>query len=198
MKYHDPNSPPVGGNRFSGWLGKVLLKNIGWQIKGELPNVPKMVVAVAPHTSNWDFFLGVAVLFALRIRIRFLGKHTIFVPVIKQMLESIGGIPVKRHSSHGVVAQIVKQFNQQQKMILAVAPEGTRSPVFPWKTGFLSIAHQAKVPVLLIGFDFVKKQVVIGPLIYTQGDSQADIEKVYTFFRPIQAKYPNNVKYPEC
>jgi 1-acyl-sn-glycerol-3-phosphate acyltransferase len=96
-------------------------------------------LAVAPHTSNWDFFLGVAVLFRLRIKIRFLGKHSIFVPVAKQFLEAIGGIPVKRSSAHGVVGQVVDEFNANEKMILAVAPEGTRSAIFPWKTGFLGI-----------------------------------------------------------
>jgi 1-acyl-sn-glycerol-3-phosphate acyltransferase len=120
------------------------------------------------------------------------------VPGIKQLLESIGGIPVKRSASHGVVSQIVNKFNEQEKMILAVAPEGTRSPILPWKTGFLSIAHQANVPVLLIGFDFGKKHVIIGPLMKTQGDTQADISIIYNFFRPIQAKYPQDVKYPEA
>lgn len=192
------NKLPAGGNRFSGWLGDTLLKVTGWQIKGELPNEQKLVIAIAPHTSNWDFFLGVAVLFSLRIRIRFLGKHTIFVPGVKQLLESIGGIPVKRSSSHGVVSQIVDKFKQQESMILALSPEGTRSPILPWKTGFLSIAHQANVPVLLIGFDFAKKHVIIGPLIHTQGDTEADMLKIYDFFRPIQAKYPQDVRYPDA
>ena len=186
-------SPPEGGNRFSGWLGRSLLRLTGWRIEGAIPQYPKMVIAVAPHTSNWDFFLGVAVLFALRIKIRFLGKHSIFVPVAKQLLEMIGGMPVDRNAPHGLVADVVAQFDAQDKMILAVAPEGTRSPKFPWKTGFLAIAHQANAKVVLIGFDFARKSVVIGPTLVSAGDFDADMQEVYRFFGTVTAKYPKNV-----
>lgn len=197
-KGHDlsGDSPPVGGNWFTGWLGRTLLQITGWKIKGELPQHPKMVIAVAPHTSNWDFFLGVAVLFAMRIKIRFLGKHTIFVPVAKQLLEMIGGMPVDRHSAHGIVGEVVEQFAVNDKMILAVAPEGTRSPKYPWKTGFLAIAHQAQVPVVLIGFDFARKRVVLGPVFKSNGDFEIDMQHVYNFYASISAKYPDKVRFP--
>ncbi|MDT0627985.1 1-acyl-sn-glycerol-3-phosphate acyltransferase [Alteromonas sp. W364] len=190
------NKPPKGGNRFSGWLGDTLLKVTGWKIEGKLPQEPKFVIAVAPHTSNWDFFLGVAVLFSLRIKIRFLGKHSIFVPVVKQLLEFIGGMPVDRRSKHGVVAQVVEEFDANEKMILAVAPEGTRSQVFPWKTGFLAIAHKADVPVVLIGFDFVDKKVLIGPNFKSSGDFQQDMTTVYGYYKNVPAKYPDKVVFP--
>lgn len=189
------NSPPKGGNWFSGWFGASLLKITGWQVRGTLPNHPKMVIAVAPHTSNWDFFLGMAVLFYLRIKIRFLGKHSIFKPGLKPILSWLGGIPVDRRSRHGVVEQIGQHFERNQKMILAVAPEGTRSPIFPWKTGFLSIAHKANVPVLLIGFDFKHKHVVMGPCFLPTGDKDADMQKVYDFYRGVAAKYPQDVRF---
>jgi 1-acyl-sn-glycerol-3-phosphate acyltransferase len=189
--------PPSGGNRFSGWLGRSLLALAGWKIEGDMPRHSKMVFAIAPHTSNWDFFLGIAVLFALRIRIRFLGKHSIFVPVVKQILEAMGGIPVERSSSHGVVEQVVNQFNASEKMILAVAPEGTRSEIFPWKTGFLAIALKANVPVVLIGFDFLAKRVKFGPEFKTEGDFDQDMQKVYTYFASIPAKYQSKVVFPE-
>jgi 1-acyl-sn-glycerol-3-phosphate acyltransferase len=193
----NPNSPPKGGNKFTGWLGDSLLSVTGWKFEGGLPQHPKLVLAIAPHTSNWDFFLGVSVLFALRIKIRFLGKHSIFVPVVKQLLELIGGIPVDRKSAHGVVGEVVTQFNAQEKMILAVAPEGTRSPKFPWKTGFLAIAHQAKAPVALIGFDFARKRIVFGPVFLSDGNFDDDMQKVYRFFSKITAKYPENVVFPK-
>ena len=186
---------PQGGNRFSEWLGTTLLKITGWKVKGQLPDIPKVVIAVGPHSSNWDFFLGVAVLFYLRIKIRFLGKHTIFKPVFKQLLEWIGGMPVDRRNSSGVVKQVAQHFEQNEKMILALAPEGTRSPVFPWKTGFLAIAYHANVPVLLIGFDFKNKDVVIGPLFIPSGDTSVDMKKVYQFYQGIPAKYPQKVLY---
>ncbi|MDT0593424.1 lysophospholipid acyltransferase family protein [Glaciecola petra] len=186
-------NPPRGGNAISAAFGRFMLKLSGWKIVGQLPSCPKMVIAVGPHTSNWDFFLGVAVLFVLRIKISFLGKHSIFVTPFKQFLVSIGGIPVDRRSAHGVVDQVVDAFNQHPKMILALAPEGTRSPIFPWKSGFLAIAHKAKVPVLLIGFDFKNKQVDIQKLIETSGDFEQDMQKVYAYFEKIPAKYPANV-----
>jgi 1-acyl-sn-glycerol-3-phosphate acyltransferase len=191
-----PNSPPKGGNKFTGWLGDTLLSITGWKLEGGLPQHPKLVLAVAPHTSNWDFFLGVALLFTLRIKIRFLGKHSIFVPVVKQLLELIGGIPVDRKSARGVVGEVVKEFNSQAKMILAVAPEGTRSPKFPWKTGFLAIAHQANAHVVLVGFDFARKRVVFGPVFLSEGNFDEDMQKVYRFYSTITAKYPENVVYP--
>ena len=194
--HDDPNSPPRGGNRFTGWIGDSLLKITGWKFEGKLPNHPKLVIAVAPHTSNWDFFLGVAVLFALRIKIRFLGKHSIFIPVVKQLLELIGGIPVDRKSAHGVVGEVVQQFDSQEKMILAVAPEGTRSPKFPWKTGFLAIAHQAKAHVALIGFDFARKRVIFGPVFQSKGDFESDMKIVYQFYSTVPAKYPDKVLFP--
>jgi hypothetical protein len=192
----DAGTPPAGGNRFSAWLGRTLLKLAGWKFEGSLPQYSKMVLALAPHTSNWDFFLGVAVLFSLRIRIRFLGKHSIFVPVAKQFLEAIGGIPVERSSAHGIVEQVVAEFSANEKMILAVAPEGTRSPIYPWKTGFLAIAHKANVPVVLIGFDFKKKCVCFGPVLLSQGNFDQDMQRVYAFYATIPAKYPNKVLFP--
>lgn len=191
----DNEQLPRGGSGTLAWLANKILKLCGWKIKGTLPNYPKLVIAIAPHTSNWDFFLGVAVLFSLRIRIKFLGKHSIFVPVAKQFLEAIGGIPIERSSAHGVVNKIVSIFNAEEKMILAVAPEGTRSPIFPWKTGFLAIAHQAKVPIVLIGFDFAQKQIVIGPSVHSKGDFSQDMQQIYSFFKPIVGKYPTNTLY---
>lgn len=186
-------TPPIGGNRVTGWVGRALLALTGWKISGALPPYKKMVIAVAPHTSNWDFFLGVAVLFALRIRIRFLGKHSIFVPVVKQILERLGGIPVDRRSAHGVVEQIAAKFAQHDKMILAVAPEGTRSPIYPWKTGFLAVAYRAQVPVQLIGFDFKHKTVFIGELLFPTGNVDQDLQCVYDYFGTINAKYPQHM-----
>jgi 1-acyl-sn-glycerol-3-phosphate acyltransferase len=188
-------SPPQGGNAFSAWFGRTLLKLSAWKIEGQLPKLSKFVVTVAPHTSNWDFFLGVAVLFALRIKIKFLGKHSIFVPGVKQLLEFIGGIPVDRRAQHGVVGQIVDAFNKEQKMILAIAPEGTRSPIYPWKTGFLSIAHKAQVPIVMIAFDFSRKVVKIGPTLETTGNTESDMQRVYDFYATVSAKYPQNVKF---
>ena len=200
-KRQNPSKAPVGGNAFTEFIGKALLKLSGWSVEGEMPQHSKMVFAIGPHTSNWDFFLGVAVLFALRIRIRFLGKHTIFIPIFKPFLEAIGGMPVDRKANKGIVAQVVDEFNSQPEMILALAPEGTRSVIYPWKTGFLAIAHKAQAHVALIGFDFARKKVQFGPVFLTQGSLDADIHadmlKVYEYFGSIRAKYPHKTQTQE-
>lgn len=117
--------------------------------------------------------------------------------MVKQLLELIGGIPVDRKSACGVVGQVVSQFSAKEKMILAVAPEGTRSPKLPWKTGFLAIAHQAKAHVVLIGFDYARKRIVFGSVFLSQGNFDDDMQKVYGFFSTITAKYPKNVIFPK-
>lgn len=110
-------------------------------------------------------------------------------------------MPVDRKASKGVVAQVVEEFNNQPSMILALAPEGTRSLIYPWKTGFLAIAHKAQAHVALIGFDFAHKKVRFGPVFLTQGSLDADIKadmlKVYDYFGSIRAKYPHKAQTQE-
>lgn len=185
------NALPLGGNKFLELLGRGVIKSAGWKIKGNLPEYSKLVIAVAPHTSNWDFVIGVATLFALRIKIKFLGKHTLFVPVFKQFLEWLGGIPVNRKASHGLVEQVTLEFNNRDKMILAVAPEGTRSPIYPWKTGFLAIAKNVNVPVVLIGFDYTRKYIIINEPFDITGDVKEHMRDIYQYYGGIQGKFPD-------
>ena len=170
-------------------LGRLSLRLSGWRLEGAFPDVPKLVIAVAPHTSNWDFVIGVLALWALDIKISFLGKHTLFRGWFGRWMRSIGGVPVDRSQSHGVVNQTVAAFNRIDRMVLAVAPEGTRQLDKGFKTGFLHIAHAAKVPVLLAYFDFSRKVVGFGPLFEPSGDIEKDMKQVLYFYRPIRGKY---------
>lgn len=170
-------------------LGSSLLRLAGWRFEGELPDVPKVVISVAPHTTNWDFVIGVLALWALDVRISFLGKHTLFRGWFGRWMRSIGGIPVDRSQSHGIVGQTVAAFNGVDRMVLAMAPEGTRQLHKSFKTGFLRIAHQAKVPVLLAFFDFSRKVVGFGPLFVPSGDVEGDMKQIFDFYRPIRGKY---------
>ena len=170
-------------------LGRLSLRLSGWRLEGAFPDVPKLVIAVAPHTSNWDFVIGVLALWALDIKISFLGKHTLFRGWFGRWMRSIGGVPVDRSQSHGVVNQTVAAFNRIDRMVLAVAPEGTRQLDKGFKTGFLHIAHAAKVPVLLAYFDFSRKVVGFGPLFEPSGDIEKDMKQVLDFYRPIRGKY---------
>ena len=179
-----PRSVPRRHNLFLSKCCSKLLSRLGWQVTGKLPDRTQFIIAVAPHTSNWDFFLGLAVMFKLQLSVRFLGKHSIFIWPIKSLLVRFGGIPVERSHQHGVVGQMVDLFNEKQPLVLALAPEGTRSKVTKWKTGFLHIANQANVPVVPIAFDFEKKVVEIKPAV-TIGD---DIEKERIAFQQIFAE----------
>jgi 1-acyl-sn-glycerol-3-phosphate acyltransferase len=187
---------PRSGSRFTYWLGYQFLKLNGWRYQGEFPNRAKMIIAVAPHTSNWDFFVGLAVKFSLMLKIRFLGKHTIFVPVIGKLLRHWGGIPVERTRTHGVVSQLTDAFAQQEELVLCLSPEGTRKRIDKWKTGFVQIARSANVPVLLVGLDYKKKTIELGPLVSVSDDIDEAMLQIYAFFSGISAKYPDSFHAP--
>lgn len=174
-------------------LAKRILALCGWTIKGELPAQPKFILAVAPHTSNWDFFVGIAVMFTLRLKVSFLGKASIFRWPVKSILTAIGGIAVDRRSSHGVVGQIVKEIKQNESFILGLAPEGTRSKTIEWKTGFLHIAKQANIPVVPASFDFAKKEIFFHPAVYVSGEISQELTEIKQVFADVCAKNPQAV-----
>ncbi len=184
---------PRIGNKFSQWLGTTVLKSMGWSYSGTFPCCSKMILAVAPHTSNWDFVLGIAVALNLRLKISFFGKHSIFIPPFGLLLRWLGGIPIERGTKHGVVDGMADKMRDAKSMVLCLAPEGTRSPVSPWKTGFLHIAHKSNVPVFLVAFDYKKKLIEFGP-IHNIGDNiQYELNRIYLHFEQVQGKYPEKM-----
>lgn len=166
---------------------------MGWKITGEIPQYSKAIYAVAPHTSNWDFVIGVAVMLSMNLKLKFLGKDAIFVWPFKGLLESIGGIPVNRKKSHGVVGQIVEQFEQRDSLILALSPEGTRSKTKEWKTGFLAMANKANVPVIVVSFHFDKKEFRFGQASYISEDIPQELVRIKSYFSSACAKNPQGV-----
>ena len=179
---------PLRNNGFTRALGHAMVKLMGWRVEGELPNLPKFVVAVAPHTSNWDFLVGIAVMFALDLRIGFLGKHTLFRWPFGGVMRWMGGIPVDRTASHGVVAESIEAFMRTERRILAIAPEGTRRQVAHFKSGFLQIARGAGVPVLLASLDYGARCVRFGPWFEPGEDVEADRRRTEAFFAPVRGK----------
>ncbi len=176
-------------NAFTRSFGRMLMRLSGWRAVGVMPDVPKVVVIVAPHTSNWDFVVGVMTLFALDIKISFLGKHTLFKGVFGKFMRAIGGIPVDRAKPHGIVGDTVAAINAAERMIFALSPEGTRRLDHGFKTGFLHIAHGANVPICMAYFDFANKVVGFGPTMTATGDIARDMEKVLAYYRPIRGRY---------
>ena|GEM_PF-439024 len=175
-------------------IAGTLLKIAGWRIEGALPSNKKFIVIVAPHTSNWDFFLGLSLgLYwdAMRKTVWF-GKHTLFVGFVGRFLRRLGGIPINRSRPHRVVPETLKAINKRDEMILALAPEGTRRWTDHWKSGFYLIALKSGLPVALAFIDYRGKRIGVGPLVKFTGDQQEDWALLANFYQKEWAKYPED------
>lgn len=148
---------------------------MGWRFDGDIPDLAKMVVIVAPHSSNWDFIVGVAAKLALRLRVKYLGKDALFRFPLGILMRHLGGIPVDRSTANDVVTSVVEQFTRRTRMLLAIAPEGTRKPVDRWRTGFYHIARGAGVPILPVGLDWGSRTIRLGELFFPTGSLEADL-----------------------
>jgi 1-acyl-sn-glycerol-3-phosphate acyltransferase len=165
---------------------------MGWKIIGEFPaDEKKYIVAVAPHTSNWDFVIGVMARSIIRMqKAKFLGKDSLFRPPFGWLFRALGGYPVDRSKSHDVVQQVVDIFNSHEEFILALAPEGTRKKVDKLRTGFYYIAKGAHVPIVPVGFDFGHKQIVIGNPLMTTDNFDEDMKSLMDFYQKMKGRNP--------
>lgn len=163
----------------------------GWKKEGQVPNVPKFVMIAAPHTSNWDLPLTLILSLAFRMKVFWLGKHTIFRPPFGSLFKWLGGVPVDRRQANDLVTQCVQTFNNSAKMIMVIPPEGTRSKVRYWKTGFYYIAHGAGIPIALGYIDYKLKAGGIGPAVITTGNIEADMVKIREFYAGVTGKNPH-------
>jgi 1-acyl-sn-glycerol-3-phosphate acyltransferase len=175
------DSPMMCGPVLQG-LGRSMLRFWGWTLEGRVPTDKKILLIAAPHTSNWDWVIGVAGLLALGIRLTYIAKHTLFKGPLGWVMKKTGGVPVDRESAERTVDEIVRQFNQSERLYYAIAPEGTRKQVERWKTGFLRVAYKAKVPVLMVSFDYRKKRILIGDCAELSGDIDRDLESVQRYY----------------
>ena len=160
----------------------------GWTIKGMVPDEERIVIIAAPHTSNWDFVLAMLAIFGLNIKLRWLGKHSIFKPGFKIFFKWLGGIPVYRDNPSNLIDNVVKIVKREKSIVIAMTPEGTRKKVKRWKTGFLRIAKQTHSKILLISIDAPTKSIEIGRIFNPTGNSEDDlafIQKYYSSFRGI-------------
>lgn len=170
----------------------ILNKILGWRVVNVLPDVPKCVIAVAPHTSNWDFIIGKLAYSSIGRTANFLIKKEWFVFPFNLFFKSIGGIPVERSKNNSMTEVLASQFEKYDKIQLAITPEGTRKPVKEWKKGFYFIAVKANVPILLIGLDYGKKEAIILDLFHPTGDYAPDIVKIKSYYKEIKGKHPEN------
>ena len=193
----DQAGPPRWGNRLTRTCARFLLNLAGWSFDGELPRQPKMVIVVAPHTSNWDFILGILAIFALGIRAHWIGKHTIFKPPLGRLMTWLGGIPVNRSVPNDLVNATTEKFEQDDKLLIGIAPEGTRTRVETWKRGFYRIASGAGVPILCAALDYRQRNISFGPLLMPSGDFDHDFVQIRNFYADKSARHPEKFHLPE-
>jgi 1-acyl-sn-glycerol-3-phosphate acyltransferase len=171
-------------------LAKFILRLFGWRSEGQPPDLPKYVMIAAPHTSNWDFPITVLFAMAYRIKPKMMMKHTMFRWPFGYLFRALGAVPIDRRSANNVVSQTIEQFKRHDKLIMLIPPEGTRSNVRFWKSGFYHIAHGAGVPISLAFMDFKRKVAGFGPLFTPSGDIQADMALIQQFYASIAGKNP--------
>lgn len=184
-----PRAPRMPHHRFSRWLGRTVLRLGGWRMVGEFPDIPKLVLVGAPHSSNWDGVWGFAAKLALGLDIKILGKHQLFVWPLGALMRRLGVIAVNREAARGVAGQLAERIRAADTFWLGIAPEGTRKPVAQWKPGFWKIAHGAGVPVLPAYFHYPERIIGIGPPFELSGRMDADIARIRAWYRPWQGKY---------
>ena len=171
-------------------LGRAALAAAGWRIEGQIPDTPRAVIIVAPHTSNWDFPIGLATMLALDLRVTWLGKHQIFRGPLGALWRRLGGVPVDRSAPEGVAEQAARVLAHDRSTFLAIAPEGTRRKVERWKSGFWRIARASGTPIFPVAFDFPRKAVVLFPLFPPTDDYAADLAALQSLFRAEMARNP--------
>ena len=175
-----------------GWqrrLCRTVLRAAGWSLAGEFPDVPRAVLIVAPHSSWWDGFWGLLLKVAIGADVHFMGKQELFGGPLGSLLRKLGGMPVDRFATGGMVGQMVGHFQQREGFWLGIAPEGTRKRVTRWRSGFWHIARSAGVPIVTAYFNYPDKTIGIGPLFHTSGDMDADLQRLRTFYAPFRGKH---------
>jgi 1-acyl-sn-glycerol-3-phosphate acyltransferase len=179
------------GNWFMRTVAVAFMRATGWKFSGEsFPALPRFVLIVAPHTSNWDFLVGLQAMYALGIRGTFLAKDTLFRFPMGILMRWLGGVPVDRSSSSDVVTQTAEVIQRSERIIAVLAPEGTRKAMSRWRTGFYWIAHKAGVPIVPVAFDYSTREVRVFPPFTTTGDVDRDLPQLTALYGPHMALYP--------
>jgi 1-acyl-sn-glycerol-3-phosphate acyltransferase len=170
----------------------------GWTCEGVLPLPAKAVVMGGPHTSNWDFLVFVGAMEKMGVSSAYIGKASLFRwGPMARFMEGLGGIPVKRSVRNDLVAQASRRLRDADRMLLVIAPEGTREPTTEWRMGFYRIAQAAGVPIVPGGPDYARKVAVFGKPIFPTGNPEADLEPAWDFFRTLVPRHPDRVLFPD-
>lgn len=171
---------------FASWL----LRMAGWSVTISVPDYKKCIICVAPHTSNWDFVLGKLAYASVGRHAGFLMKETWFKWPLGAFFRALGGIPVPRRKGGNLTEYVIQRFRSADRMQIAVTPEGTRSRVVKWRTGFLYIAMGAGVPIVLGAIDAKHRKIVIEKEFTPTGDVEADMKAIKAYYRQFTALKP--------
>ena len=170
-----------------------LLKWMGWGVEVSVPDLPKAIICVAPHTSNWDFLIGELAIRAVGRKAGFMMKSSWFFFPLGCLFKALGGIPVKRRNKYqSLVDVMVQRFNREERLVVAITPEGTRSRTAAWHTGFLRIAREANVPIMLAVIDYRMKKAIINDMFIPTGDTEADMRAIKQYYKPFTGRHPEN------
>ncbi len=192
-----PDQVPSRGNALSRNFYKQLFLAQGWRFEGEFPNLPKAVLIISPHTSNYDGLYGFLALLGLGLKITILGKDSLFKSPFKKIFEWIGVIPVNRDLAHGLTQQVVDIIHQQDKIWIAIAPEGTRKSAEKIKSGFYHIAHTAQIPIVMFAFDYDHKVIRALGMLETTGDYDQDLDTIMSHYAGrFSPKNPDRLSIP--
>lgn len=174
-------------------LAAWILRRAGWKVEVEMPRLPKALVCVAPHTSNWDFILGKLAWASVGRKAGFLMKEGWFFFPLGLIFKAIGGIPVPRkHKREGqsLTETVINLYRSRPELTLAITPEGTRSRTVDWHTGFLRIAQGADVPIFLGVIDASTKTIQVNDQFIPTGDLEADMLTVKRFYASFTGLHP--------
>lgn len=189
---------PRRGNAFSRLIGRLLLRLVGFRIVGSPPDVPKLIVVAAPHTSNWDGILLLIAMLAANLDLRWVGKHTLFKGMTGGLLRWAGGVPVHRGRSGGFIDEVVQRFAEHEHLALVIAPEGTRGATADWKSGFHRIARDAGVPIVAGYIDYARKTIGFGPGLSASGDFADYLAQLRDFLADVTPRHPQRFTLPRA
>lgn len=155
---------------------------LGWRVEGTLPDRRKIVAIVAPHSSNLDFVIAIALVFVWNLRVRYIGKKELFRFPMGPLMRWLGGIPIDRKNPAGVIDQVVAELNRSDQILLGITPEGTRKRGARWKSGFYWMAKRANAAIVPVYLDWSRKVIGILPPAETTDDTRADLARIVGMF----------------
>lgn len=177
--------------KFINRLAYYLMRMLGWSFPGQKPPDKKFLLLGAPHTSNWDFLITLALMHHFDIPLRYMVKDQAFKGPWSGLLKSLGAIPIDRSRRVNVVDSTIEAIQSRDEIVIGILPEGTRKRTEYWKSGFYHIAHGAGIPLVLAKVDGAKKTLTLGPRIELTGDVEADMAKIADYYADAVAIFPD-------